>query len=669
LILRRSQGSILVALVWAAALALGACVLFFAYGWLEYRWLEKSVVEKMDQYYLDVSEPGREQYLLEADQVFEVPYLASRLSVSAVPTRIFDANDKLIGEYVSEKGLYVRSPRDIPAALKNALVATEDGTFYKHHGVNWRATARAFLVDLKHADIRQGGSTITQQLAKILFTTRHRTPARKVFELFCARKLEEKFTKDQILLLYLNFAYFGHGAFGVESASQFYFKKHASDLTLPEAAMLVGIIANPSAYSPIGNLELAKARHRTVLGRMAKLGYIRAADVDRISKDFWDSMEARLTNPEVSFWRMRVNEAPYFIEEVRRALEKDYSKERILKGGLRVYTTLDLDLQKAADAALKSGLAQENRLFFQLHPQEKAKMEGGLAAVRASDGAIAAMVGGSAFNFRNQLNRAMDIRRPIGSSIKPFLYAAALVSGKFKPDDKMTDAPATYRLGRGKTWSPRNYGDKYYGEVTLKTAFAKSLNSVAVRILREIGPKAVARLFSQASGIDEDNIPATLSLALGTADASPLEMASAYAVFPNAGVPVRPYFIRRVEDRDGTVLSQVTVSTATPAVLDPAVCRAMIDLMQAVLADGGTAYHAAQATAFNIPAAGKTGTTNNYRDAWFTGFTPDLSASVWVGHDDMRIPVGIDRTGGSVAAVIWMRFMEDAYAGRPAKRF
>lgn len=317
-------------------LAAGAAGVMIFAGWWRYHSLERSIVEKMDQYYLNLTVPGREQYLLEGDEVFEVPYMASKMSVAAVPTRILDAKDRLIAEFSVEKGQYVRSPDDVPAYLKKALVASEDAHFYSHHGIDWKATARAGAVTLLKVRRQQGGSTLTQQLAKQMFTTRKKTLGRKIFEFFCARKLEQKFTKDQILLMYLNFAYFGHGCFGVESAAQYYFGKPASALEVGEAAMLVATIPNPNKYSPLDDPELAKARLRTVLKRMAKNGFLPDSELDRIERDFWDSFHRRMQTPEVSFWRTRVNAAPYVVEYVRRQMLRSVTKERLLKGGLKI---------------------------------------------------------------------------------------------------------------------------------------------------------------------------------------------------------------------------------------------------------------------------------------------------------------------------------------------
>lgn len=667
-----------------AALAFGAlgaagAALFVGLTWRQFRQREHDIVEKMDRYWLNLTVPGREEYLLESDEVFVVPYMASRLSIDAVPTRILDAQDRVIAEFSTEKGQYVRSPDELPSYLKKALVASEDGRFYTHGGVDWKATARAVAVTLTGARRRQGGSTLTQQLAKQMFTTRERTAGRKIFEFFCARKLERKFTKDQILLMYLNFAYFGHATFGVESASRYYFGKPASALEIGEAALLVGLIPNPYRYSPLDHPELAQARVRTVLKRMVKDGYLADTALERVERDLWDSFARRPGAAEVSFWRTRVNEAPYLTEFARRELLKHYTKERLLRGGLVVRTTFDLDVQRAAQDALRRALRKENDPAAQ--PDEEGEpagkqspVEGALAALRPQDGALLALVGGSGFSFSNQLDRAVSGRRLIGSSIKPFIWASAFESGRYKPEDAFVDERVTYRVGGGKKWSPRNYGDKYHGEVRLDFALHKSLNTVAVKLLKELDLDAVIESLSKAFDIPKQRWPRNLSLALGTADASPLQLAAAYAVFANGGRAVRPRWLRQVEDRTGNVILESTkvsdtnsTNSAQDVVYSSETVRLTVEVMKGVLGPEGTAYSSAKKTGFSIPAAGKTGTTNDYRDAWFAGVTPELSAVVWIGHDDMRHAMPPGKAGGAVSAPIWMSFVKALHVSRPAK--
>jgi penicillin-binding protein 1A len=657
----------------ALAAAAGAAAMIGA-GWWRFKTHERSIVEKMDQYYLNLTVPGREEYLLEEDEVFEVPYMASKLSVAASPTRLLDAKDRVLAEFSVEKGQYARSADELPSYLKKALVASEDAHFYSHRGIDWKATLRAAVVTLTGIRRQQGGSTITQQLAKSMFTTRRKTLSRKIFEYFCARKLEQKFTKDQILLMYLNFAYFGRGCFGVESAARYYFGKPSSALEVGEAALLVGIIPSPNRYSPFDAPELARARLRTVLKRMALNGFVPESALERVEREFWAGFDGRLRVPEVSFWRTRVNEAPYAVEFARRELLKAYTKERLLKGGLTIRTTFDLDAQRAAQAALRETLRRENDPAAA--PDEDgepagktAPVEGALAAVRPADGAILALVGGSGFSFQNQFDRATDGRRLMGSAVKPFVWASAYETGRFTSTTTFADERVTYRVGAGKKWSPRNYGEKYYGEVTLDFALHKSLNTVAVKLLKELDLGAVIAALSKATGVPEERWPRNLSLALGTADLSPLQMAAGYAVFANEGHAVKPWWLRSVEDRDGAVLSGGDAPSAPGEVVySSAAARAALESMKGVLGPDGTAHASARRVGFSIPAAGKTGTTNDYRDAWFAGVTADLSAAVWIGHDDMRVAMPPGKAGGSVSAPAWLRFVKTFYLAKPTKQ-
>ncbi|UPT76154.1 MAG: PBP1A family penicillin-binding protein [Elusimicrobiota bacterium] len=564
----------------------------------------------------------------------------------------------------------------MPSFLKKALVASEDGHFYTHGGVDWKATLRAVVVTLSRARRPQGGSTLTQQLAKQMFTTRKRTAGRKIFEYFCARKLEEKFTKDQILMMYLNFSYFGHGTFGVESAARYYFNKPASALDVGEAAMLVGIIPSPNKYSPLDSPELARPRQRTVLRRMVKDGYLPESAVERVESEFWERFEKRARIPEVSFWRTRVNEAPYVVEHVRRQMLRTYTKERLLRGGLTIRTTFDLDAQKAAQRALRERLAKENDP--EAKPDEDgepagkaAPVEGALVAVDPKNGALLALVGGTGFSFQNQLDRAMDGRRLMGSSVKPFVWAQAYETGKFLPSTKMLDEPVTYSIGQGRKWSPHNYGNKYFGDVALDFALWKSLNSVAIKLLKELDLDDVLEALSKATGVPVQRLPRNLSLALGTADVAPVQVAAAYAVFANGGRAVKPWWLRRVEDREGKTLSEGDAPGGEGEVVFSTVAaRLALDTMRGVITQPeGTAYASARRVGFGVPAAGKTGTTNDYRDAWFAGVTADVSAVVWIGHDDMRVAMSPGKAGGSIAAPVWMSFVKELYLTRPSREF
>lgn len=342
-----------------------------------------------------------------------------------------------------------------------------------------------------------------------------------------------------------------------------------------------------------------------------------------------------------------------------------------MKGGLKIHTTFDLEIQKAAEAALAEGLREENAADRSGQGgKSSTTIEGSLAAVNPKDGAILALVGGSGFNYQNQMVRAVDAHRPVGSSVKPFVFATAFDSGKFTPDDTFVDEKIHFNLPGGKHWDPRNYGGKYFGKVTLSTALHKSLNSVAIQLLKAVGVRDVIKNLSLATGKDDDFFPRNLTLALGTFDMSALEMARAYSVFDNGGSPVTPYFIRYIEDRDGAILRDERQRPPLAApIFKPETISTMTVVMRGVLQPEGSGYAAARRTGFNIPAAGKTGTTNDYRDAWFVGFTPDIAAAVWMGHDDMRVALRQGMAGATVAAPAWMYFIKGVYRNRPTRDF
>ena len=341
-----------------------------------------------------------------------------------------------------------------------------------------------------------------------------------------------------------------------------------------------------------------------------------------------------------------------------------------MKGGLKIYTTFDLEVQKEAELALQAGLREENAADAETRQVTGSPIEGALAAVRPSDGAILALVGGGGFNFQNQLIRAVDSERPIGSSVNPFVFATAFDSGKFKPTDEFTDEPIHFNLPGGRHWDPKNYGNKYFGKVSLEFALHKSLNSVAIQLLKAISIDDVIKALASATDKEWKVFPRNLSLALGTADMSALDMARAYSVFDNGGFSVEPYFIRYIEDREGSVIRDERQRPPLGApIFKLETAAAMIAVMRGVLGPEGSGHAAALRTGFNIPAAGKTGTTNDYRDAWFVGFTPDIAAAVWMGHDDMRVALRQGRAGGAVAAPAWMYFMKGVYRNRPTRDF
>ncbi|MGQ9525348.1 MAG: transglycosylase domain-containing protein, partial [Armatimonadota bacterium] len=560
-------------------------------------------------------------------------------AVAPVPTsestRIYAANGELLAVVYGEENREYVPLKQIPKHLVDATIAAEDRRFREHSGLDFRGIARALIADIVNRDLSQGGSTITQQLARNLFLTRRKVFTRKVQEAILAIQIERRYTKDEILEMYLNQVFYGCGAYGVQAAARVYFNKPVSELTLPECALLAAIPRRPSYYNPYHDRELAEKRRNLVLTQMAEMGMITSEE----------ARKAKATPIELAFSRpsgARVRRAPYFVDFVLRELAKRYGDENVYSGGLRVYTSLDPAIQAAAEKALRSGVARYARYRIS---------QGALVCLDAKDGDILAMVGGVDYR-KSQLNRAYLVNHPrqAGSAFKPFVYAAALEQG-MTPSTRILDAPVSYPGGPGgRLWTPHNYGGGHSGWVTMEQAIARSINIPAIRTLDRIGIDKGIEM-ARRLGITSP-IPHNLSIAIGTAGVTVLEMAAAYTAFANGGIVASPRAILRVQDRDGVEIEKIAPNTRR--VLSEAVASQMDRMLRAVV-EWGTASRAAG----HIPEArGKTGTTQNERDAWFVGYTPQLVAAVWLGNDDntaMR-----RATGGVVCAPIWADFMQNA---------
>lgn len=552
-------------------------------------------------------------------------------------TRIYGANGELIASLFRENRQIVPLT-EIPPVLRQAVLAIEDERFFSHKGVDPRGIIRALWRNVREGELVEGGSTITQQLARNLFLTQERTVSRKISEILLAVEIERRLTKEEILERYLNQVYFGQGAYGVEMAARVYFGKPVKAVTLPEAALLAGLIRAPSIYSPYRNLALARQQQGIVLSRMATLGYIS-------TEESAQARAARITLAPASNAGLSGMRAPYFVSYILPRLIEAYGEDRVYKGGLQVYTTLDPRLQAAAEKAMRNGLdaAKQSRLNV---------TQGALVAVDPATGAVRAMIGGVDF-ASSQFNRAWQARRQPGSAFKVFVYTAAIAAG-VPPTRILEDSPVTYKIVGAPDWSPRNYDRTFAGPVTLRRALEKSINVPAARMIHEIGPQKVADT-ARAMGIESPLAP-HLSLALGSADVTPLEMATAFGTLANGGLRVEPMPILKVTDAKGKILEEHR--PRRQLALGPDVSYIMIDILKGVIARGtGTA------AAIGKPAAGKTGTTDDYRNAWFIGFTPRLSAAVWVGNDDNTPTNRV--TGGMIPARIWGAFMKVATAQDP----
>jgi penicillin-binding protein 1A len=570
----------------------------------------------------------------------------------SLSTRLFDVNGNLITQLYLEQRTLV--PLDkIPANMQNAIIAIEDNHFYTHWGIDVSGILRAITMDLAHKGYVQGASTITQQLARNLFLTHERKLSRKIKEAILAVQIERAYTKKEILEMYLNQIYFGNGAYGVESAARTYFGKHAEELDLSECATLAGIPRSPNENNPVHDVVKATRRRDTVLAAMVREGFLSEAEGD-----------ATRSQP-ITVKRMEVANAPYFVEYIRQQLEAQYGSNAIYKGGLSVYTTLDLHLQDLAQRAITEGLAKadakaEAYLTYFFRQGEKPSLQGAMVVMDPKTGAIRAMVGGKDFN-KSEFNHAVQAKRQPGSAFKPFIYTAAIDNG-FTAEDQILDAPVVFTGDDGKVWKPFNFEGKFFGPTTLRTALAHSRNVVTVKLLNKIGINTAVD-YAKKMGIKSD-LNRTLSLALGTGEVNLLELTDAYATLADQGIRVDPMPILSVKDSSGRELEshQPQTQEAIPAASAYIVTSMMKDVI-----NHGTGFTIRQA-GFTLPAAGKTGTTNDFSDAWFVGFTPDLVAGVWIGYDDRR-PIGKFLTGGVVAAPIWADFMLKATAGQPGRDF
>jgi len=556
-----------------------------------------------------------------------------------VPSKILDVNGELITT-VSEENRIPAPLESISVYLREAVVAIEDSRFYQHHGIDPVGLVRALYRNVRAGRVVEGGSTITQQLAKNLYLDPRRTIGRKLEELILTVQLERKYTKKEILEMYLNQIYFGQGAYGVEAAARTYFNKPARELGLAESAMLAGIPRAPSIYNPVSNFQKAKERQAAVLARMTELGMISGEQARRAGEEYLQP-----AGVAVAF-----KKAPYFTNEILKHFEQNYPNglETLYSGGLTIYTTLDLKMQKAAEKALGQGLKSSD-------PQ----LDGALVAVDPKTGGIKAMVGGKDYG-RSQFNRALAKSQP-GSTFKPFLYAAAIDHG-YTAGSTITCEPVSFPQADGASYQPRDFqGGYHYRPFTLKEALFTSDNVVAVRLNQQVGP-AMAAAYARRMGIESEIRP-VLSLPLGTSEVTLLEMARAYGVLANRGVKAEPYFIQKVTDASGRIMEERRPKLEQA--LDEKTAYIVTDMLTGVLKPGGTAANIAGAV--SRPAAGKTGTTENFRDAWFIGYIPDLVAAVYIGYDQKDRGVG--RTGGQVAAPIWAGFMENALHGTPPSDF
>jgi penicillin-binding protein 1A len=566
----------------------------------------------------------------------------------SVVTLVYSEDNKVIGEFFIERR-YTVPISQIPPLLIQAFVAAEDAHFFEHKGIDYISILRAAFKNIERMEIAQGGSTITQQIIKSLLLTPQKSFSRKIKEAVLAHRIEKSLTKNEILNLYLNQIYLGHGAYGVEAAAKTYFGKTVKDLNLAEIALIAGLPKAPATYSPFRYADRAKARQLYVLDRMVERGYITPEDAEKANKTIIHLM------PNEGRFQM---EAPYFTEYIRKYVIEKYGDEKLYRGGLKIYTELNLSMQKAAEKACKQGIEEfEQREGYK--QKKGSSVQVALLCMDVHTGSIRALVGGRDFS-QNEFNRAIQSRRQPGSAFKPIIYAAALDKG-FTPASLINDSPVTYSSGvKGEPWRPENYDGEYHGLTTLRKALTNSVNVVTVKILDRIGVNYVIN-YARNLGV-KSPLASDLTLALGSSGVSLLELVRAYATFPSQGVLMEPVFITKIVDRDGVVLEESRPRMIQ--VITPQTAYLMTSILQSVVEEGT----GKKVSALHYPCAGKTGTTNEFRDAWFIGFTPDLIAGVWIGFDDRR-PLGRGETGAQAASPIWLYFMQRVVEGMPVKFF
>ena len=662
-------------------------------------------------------------------------------------TELYDTKGRVIGTFALQRRV-IATYDDYPPVLRDALISIEDKNFWEHSGINyWRIIGAAYR-DVESGGKVQGASTLTMQLARNLFLSPDRSFYRKMQESLLAIQIERRFTKQQIFTLYANQIFLGHGAYGYEAASEYYFSKPAKQLKLEEAALLAGLPKAPQYYSPINHPDRAVRRRNLVIDAMLEDGKITAAQANEAKKKL---LALNIQKDPNSL-------APHYVEEIRRYLEGRYGSDQVHQGGLRVYTSLDMDMQKAARQAVLDGLATYERrhgwsgklvnivaegqsltrysdadwddepevngythaLVMQVSPaavqlrfgqhtaslapadvawtqagktqagkkkfnltdvlhagdivyvkvlaleaggkarvslEQDSGAEGALVAIDNATGEIRAMVGGRDFNL-SKFNRATQALRQAGSSFKPYVYAAAVDQGA-NPDDTILDAATTFQTASG-PYTPHNYDEKFEGTITLRRALAQSRNIPALKLADRMGIKTVID-YAHRLGVTA-NIPAYLPVALGSAEVTLLEQTAAYSVFPNDGLRVAPRYITKVTDYDGRILEE-DYSDAKDA-LSSRTARIMTSMLREVVLHG-TAVAAAKA---RYPFAGKTGTTNDFTDAWFVGFSPNLACGVWIGYDEKK-SLGNKETGAKAALPAWLQFMTAALAGKDAGTF
>ena len=570
-------------------------------------------------------------------------------------TKIFSEEGEVIGEFFYEKREVVSLDR-VPNHLIQAFVSGEDARFFQHKGLDYLAILRALYRNIFSGEIVQGGSTITQQVVKSLLLSPEKKFARKIREAILAYRIEKYLTKEEILFLYLNQIYLGHGAYGISAAAENYFGKTIEELNLAESTLLAGLPQAPSKNSPYQHPQQAKKRQLYILNRMVEEGFISSTEMDKIAKTLY-IIRAK-DKPSIE-------KAPHFVEYIRRYVEEKYGKDALYKNGLQVFSTIDLQFQKAAQEAVELGLKEIEKREKYPSAAMPLTPEGALICFDLETGYVKVMVGGRDFR-KSQFNRAIQARRQTGSAFKPIIYASALDKG-YTPASIIIDAPILFEWGNQK-WRPKNFEGKFLGPTTLRNALTHSVNVVTVKIAQDVGVDYI-RDYAKKLGINSP-LYHELSMALGSSSLSLFELTRAYAVFANQGRSFKPLFIKKILDRDGNLLEEnlpsfyFEDSERGEPVITPQTAFLITYLMQGVV-QHGTGW---RARSLGRPVAGKTGTTDQFMDAWFIGYTPDFITGVWVGFDEER-SLGENETGARAASPIWVAYMSKILKDKPKKDF
>ena len=601
----------------------------------------------------------------------------------SLTTYVYDINSQVVAEFSVEKRTLFPLNR-IPIDMQNAVIAMEDSDFFRHWGISPKGIARALLRDLMHTRAAQGGSTITQQLSRNIFLKQEKTISRKIKEIVLALQIENNFSKAEILQLYLNQIYFGGGVLGVQSAAKLYFGKDVPELTLAECALLAGIIPSPERFSPFSSPEKARLRRYLVLERMVAEHYITRKEMDEANNAPIPSGKSTLL----------ASHAPYFVEYIRQQLEPKYGFAQLWKGGLKIYTTLDLSMQIPAEDVMEKYLVRYDSDSFKARQAaggdgaevSTGAPQGAFVILDVNTGAIKAMIGGR--NFRDsKFNRVTQAARQAGSTFKPFVWMSALLNG-YTPATIVDDSPMAYyydskdwRLLEGATdqysinlaiqpfvgnkdfniWVPNDFDGKFLGNITMRRALELSRNLASIYLVTRIGPTQVVDVAHKA-GIKR-NLEAVPSIGLGTSLVSPIEMVSAFSTFANGGIHVEPFSVLKVTDGQGRILQEYVPEEQES--FTPQTAYLLINMMKGVVQRGTGAY----AGRLKRPIAGKTGTSQDSKDMWFIGMTPDLAAGAWMGYDDMTSIPMKDWTGGGTVVPWWTEIMETVLKDQPKRDF